>query len=476
MLETFKGISDHIVLIFIDMAPYLVLGLFFVGILHILFSKDFVLKHIGKDNIASVVKASVLGVPLPLCSCGVIPTAVFMSKNGASKGSVISFLISTPQTGIDSIMATYGMMGWLFAIYRPIVAFVSGIIGGIIVNIFTKKDGIDIIDENLINEDAICTDSCCGSEFTSSSLNIIEDDDSKGSFKIYSSLKKSYNYAFVEFLDDIAIHFIVGIILSGLISYYLPIDFLQTYNLDSGLTAMLIMVIIGIPMYICATASIPIAITLMLKGLSPGAALVFLSVGPLTNAASLSILYKVFSKKVLLIYLVTSSVLAIGFGYLFDFGIVYFDYNVSEMISMNHEHTSDMTKLIYSIFSLYLLFALSMSIYRRKFRKYFTASKKKNNNITNVKIKSYIKNESLLPKVETSFEEKKSNTIYELKLLVDGMSCNHCVNNVKSGVNKLENIGNIEIDLSTKEVSITGKDLDKELITETINGLGYKVI
>ncbi|MBU4485488.1 MAG: permease, partial [Candidatus Delongbacteria bacterium] len=121
-LELLKSIYE----IFIEIAPYMILGLFFVGLLHIFFSKEFIIKHVGKDNTASVIKSSVLGVPLPLCSCGVIPTAVYMAKNGASKGAVVSFLISTPQTGLDSILVTYGMLGWVFAIYRPIVAFISG--------------------------------------------------------------------------------------------------------------------------------------------------------------------------------------------------------------------------------------------------------------------------------------------------------------------------------------------------------------
>ena len=470
MLETLSGVFDHIVLIFVDMAPYLVLGLFFVGILHILFSKDFVLKHIGKDNIASVLKASVLGVPLPLCSCGVIPTAVFMSKNGASKGAVISFLISTPQTGIDSIMATYGMMGWIFAIYRPIVAFISGIVGGVIVNIFTKNDNDVINPENLHQAEISCSsDSCCGSI----NETLIEENIDKDSLKykkIYSSLKRGYNYAFVEFLDDITMHFIVGIIISGLISYFLPIDFLKTYNLDSGIIAMLTMVVVGIPMYICATASIPIAITLMLKGLSPGAALVFLSVGPLTNAASLSILYKVFSKKVLLIYLAVSSLLAIIFGYILDYSIVYFNFDISDMISMNHKHSSEITQFFYNIFSIYLLLVLGMSIYRRKIKKFFIKKKKQ----SNLEFKNYINKLDLIK--SSTKGENRMNMDSKLQLLVDGMQCNHCVNNVKTGLSKLKFVKEISIDLESKEVNIIGKNLDQELISKTINELGYEVL
>ncbi len=330
--------------IYLDIAPLMVLGLFFVGILHVFFSKDFVIKHIGKDNLASIVKSSVVGVPLPLCSCGVIPTAVYMSKNGASRGAVVSFLISTPQTGIDSIIATYGMMGWIFAIYRPIIAFISGIVGGIIVNIFsTEKDIFTGKSASGKRAEApTCTSHSCSHSHKE---------------KKETTFGKFYNYAFKEFLDDITVQFLVGVALAALITILIPNDFFTANGLfSSGLGAMFLMVIIGIPMYVCATASIPIAVSLMLKGISPGAALVFLAVGPLTNIASLAILTSVFSKKIIAIFLGTVILLAILSGILFDWILDLTNLSFTDISPIAHEHSVYMdyfqkgTSLIFTMF------------------------------------------------------------------------------------------------------------------------------
>ncbi|MGM0509168.1 MAG: SO_0444 family Cu/Zn efflux transporter [Fusobacteriota bacterium] len=342
------GISNEVIKIFFEMAPYMMIGLFFVGLLHILFSKEFVLKHVGEDNIMSTIKASVLGVPLPLCSCGVIPTAVFMAKNGASKGAIISFLISTPQTGIDNIIATYGMLGWVFAIYRPFVAFFGGIIGGIMVNLFANDDlKLDVEDE----KESSCSGECC---------------DSSGETKLdipKNRAKKMYNYAFKEFLDDIGIHLLIGILISGLISYFLPAELVAKYNLDDGIIAMLVMIVAGIPMYICATASIPIAVTLMLKGVSPGVAFVFLSVGPLTNAASLSILSKIMTKKILAIYVGVTSILAMIFGWILNSIYSFYKLPLPDL-SLGGPEDSSLWGLISKILSYVFLVMMLLSIYR----------------------------------------------------------------------------------------------------------------
>ena len=349
-LEIFKHIYD----IFIEISPFLLLGLFFVGLLHIFFSKEFIVKHIGKDNVGSIVKASVLGVPLPLCSCGVIPTAIYMAKNGASKGAVISFLISTPQTGIDSIMATYGMLGWVFAIYRPVIAFVSGILGGIIVNVFSKEPMTISVEQEA--EAPTCSSGSCDSSSCGTTP-----------AKKQNAFMRFYHYAFVEFLDDIAVHFIIGIIISGLISFFIPEEFFIKYSLGSGILGMLVMIAVGLPMYICATASIPIAITLMLKGVSPGAAFVFLTVGPLTNAASLAILSKIFTKKVIIIYATSASIIAIIAGLSLDFIVNTFSLQkfVIPTMASGHMHDGGILHTIYIVSAIVFAIMLSGSLYRR---------------------------------------------------------------------------------------------------------------
>ncbi len=338
--------------LFVDMSFYIVIGLIFTGLLHAFIKKDTILKHIGKDSTTSVVKASVIGVPLPLCSCGVVPTAMYLGKSGASKGSVVSFLTSTPQTGVDSIIATYGLLGPIFAVYRAVAAFISGIISGIITNLFCKKDKINYTQAKTScacsdNHDAHDEegDSCCSSERqhepSCCSSNHTQTENKKISF--WGKMKLAFTYGFGEFLDEIAVHFIVGLLIAALISTLLPASIFS--NFTNPLITMILMVIIGIPMYICSTASIPIAVSLMIKGISPGAAFVFLFAGPVTNIASLLVLGKTLGKKVTAIYLTVAALCAIGFGLLFDYMINIF--SLGEVFNVDNYHSHEHEMPIY---------------------------------------------------------------------------------------------------------------------------------
>lgn len=369
-----------IYVLFVDMSFYLVIGLFFAGILHVCFSREWVTKHVGQNNTASVVKASLLGVPLPLCSCGVIPTAVFLRRNGASTGAVASFLISTPQTGIDSIIATYGMMGLPLAVYRPIAAFLSGIIGGLFINKAAKNN------PNEFNADFSIAESCCSAEKDSScsaaghsecscSCGHDHGPSSETPKTFADKIKRIFSYAFVDMLDDISLHLTMGIVIAALINQLVPDDFFIRYGLTGGLKAMVLMVIIGLPMYICSTSSIPIAISLMMKGFTPGAAFVFLFAGPVTNAASVAVLTKTLGKKVTALYMTAVTVMAIAFGYLFDLisGGEYYLYNTAGHIS--HGTSSEILKLVVASFFLILLVR---SFIARFYKKY--ANSHNNNN------------------------------------------------------------------------------------------------
>jgi uncharacterized membrane protein YraQ (UPF0718 family) len=199
-------ILNHMMIMFVEMSKYLIIGLIFVGILHVYFSKEFISKHIGENSIWSIIKAAILGVPLPICSCGVVPTSIFLAKSGASKGSVVSFLVSTPQTGVDSIAATYGMMGGLFAIFRPLSAFFMGIAGGIVTKLF--DDQAKFSTPPTVSKTHCHSEGCCNH-----------------SHKPKSKIKEIFNYAFVEFLDDISLQFVTGVIIAGLISFFLPANF-----------------------------------------------------------------------------------------------------------------------------------------------------------------------------------------------------------------------------------------------------------
>ncbi len=283
--------------LFLDMAPFLILGMFITGILSVVIKRSMIMKYAGENSWKSIIKAALFGVPLPLCSCGVLPTALYLRDSGASKAAVQSFLISTPQTGFDSIIATYGMLGPVMAVYRALTAFLLGIAGG-----FASKLSLGSREKK---------------EASSRSIPFQEEE----RLPLGKALRKGLRYGFFDFTDDIGVQFIIGLLAAGLLTVMIPEDFFAGTALGSGITGMLLMVAVGIPLYMCSTSSIPIAVALMAKGISPGAAFVLLVAGPATNAATLAVLGKKLGLKDTGIYL---SVLVIGslvFGLLLDWMI-----------------------------------------------------------------------------------------------------------------------------------------------------------
>ncbi len=288
------------------MAPYILFGLAFAGVLHELVPETLVTKHLGKENIGSVIKSTIFGIPLPVCSCGVIPLATSIKKSGASKGATLSFLISTPITGIDSILATYGMFGWVFTLYRVFTSMVIAMVAGILTNIFTKETSNK--DSSVTEEEVIscCSDSACSSE-----------DEEKRGFSFIKAMK----YAFVTLLGDIAKPLLWGLILGALITIAIPKN-LSDILIEYSWLSYVIVIIIAVPMYVCATASLPIAAALMLSGVSAGAAFVFLSAGPATNTVTIGVVKKMLGTRSLYIYLgsiiIGSLVFGLGLDYIFD--------------------------------------------------------------------------------------------------------------------------------------------------------------
>ena len=388
-----------------EFAPYLILGFFISGLLSVYLTVEIVQKYLGSDSLFSVFLASLLGVPLPLCSCGVIPVSAYLSKHGASKGSVTSFLISTPQTGVDSIFITYAMLGPFFAIYRPIIAFISGVFGGTLVHLYDdNKNKIDEKD---------CEDDCC-------------DEESKS--KIYNI----FNYGFVKLPMDIAGPLIFGLVLSSLILVFIPSNYFNMVG--SGILGMFIMLILGLPTYVCATASVPIAFALHTSGFSMGAVLVFLMSGPATNIATMSVIYKILGKKSLSIYLFTIVISSIGFGLLFDFifpGLNVLDngYMVSHLLGSN-------IKFILSLSLVIILF-----------------------NALRIKY----------------FPRNKINNISSEEIFIDGMTCNHCVDSVRKSLKKIKGIKDIDIDLGTGRLLYSGSADIRKNVEKSILSLGYKI-
>ena len=290
LLETARGFWETT----LAMAPYLLFGFFVAGLLSVVISADKVEKHLGGRGLMPIMKASLFGVPLPLCSCGVIPVAASLRRHGANKGSTTAFLLSTPQTGVDSIMVTLSLLGPVFAIFRPIAAFVTGLLGGVVVEAVDRED-----DEG--TEPEHCADECCESEGRR------------------ATLARILHHGFVTLPRDIAKPLFIGLIIAGVISGIAPPQFFSD-TVGTGIVAMLVMMALGIPLYVCATASVPIAAAMWLQGgATPGAILVFLMTGPATNAATITTIWKMMGRRVAIAYLAVVATTALGSGLLLDY-------------------------------------------------------------------------------------------------------------------------------------------------------------
>ena len=304
MMNSVVGVLLEAYLLLNKMSPYLLFGFFFAGILHIFIKPDMISRHLGQNTTLSVIKASLFGIPLPLCSCSVIPAAMSLRKEGASRGAVLSFLISTPTTGVDSILATYSLLGGLFTIYRIIASFVTGVLAGFISNFLLKGKPLSSGGE----QGAVCKQ-CNATE--------------KHVHSVLDKIKGVFVYAFGDLLRDSGAALVMGILIGGVIAYFVPESFIKEY-MGSGLKAMIVMLLAGIPMYVCATASIPIAAALMLKGMAPAAALVFLIAGPATNIVTMAVIKKNMGKQALAVYLFSIIVSSLSLGALFDWICGYF--------------------------------------------------------------------------------------------------------------------------------------------------------
>ena len=283
-----------------EMSPYLLLGFFFAGVMHAFIPGMVYNRYLGGKGFKSVFYGALFGIPLPLCSCGVLPTAMSLRKQGASKGATASFLISTPETGVDSIIATYSVLGLPFAVIRPVAAFCNAIMGGWLINKFGDKDEV-------VPVDASAKTCCCHHKQ--------EETHHEG---FLAKMREALRFGFVEMIEDIGKWLVIGLVIAGLITVFVPDEFFALFRGNTQLS-MLLVLCIAIPMYICATGSIPIAVALMMKGLTPGAALVLLMAGPACNMASILVINKTLGRKSLVFYLVSIITMAILWGHVVDY-------------------------------------------------------------------------------------------------------------------------------------------------------------
>ena len=382
-------------------SPYLIQGFLFAGLLSIFISKDIIERNLGKRHgILSIFKASLFGVPLPLCSCSVIPVSASLKKHGASKGAVTSFLFSTPQTGIDSIMVTYGLLGPIVALVRPFIALITGILCGIIIYFFDSQYDDLNKDEDHSN--------CCQS--TNESM-----------------IKRLFTYSFITLPKDIMKPLLIGIIISALINIYLPINIVESF-IGQGFISMIVMIFIGLPLYVCATASIPIALAMMGKGITLGAALVFLMVGPATNTTSITTMINILGKKATIINILSLIVISLFFGVLVDSLSI----SVPNLADIHlHEHTS-----IVNIISACIIICLAVNTLRPS--------------------------RFLAP-----------NVINDLSFEISGMTCQGCVKKIETALVNMD-IEDFKINLESSNAKMR-THLGREKIKSKIESLGFTI-
>ncbi|MBU4264299.1 MAG: SO_0444 family Cu/Zn efflux transporter [Proteobacteria bacterium] len=290
-----------------DSSVYVLFGLLVGGMLKMFLSPAYVAHHLGKGRFRSVLNAALLGIPIPLCSCGVLPAAASLKKQGANNGATAAFLISTPESGVDSISISYALLDPIMTIARPLAAFLTALVAGFSENIMNPPQSAGLAAPDLRCQ----VDNCCSGENC-------PPEEHAAHHSLPEKMTAGLRYAKDEIWGDLAGWFFLGLLAAGLITVLVPDEQISLY-LGGGLSAMLLMLVFGIPLYICATASTPIAAAMILKGVSPGAALVFLLVGPATNITSMSVLLGLLGKRATALYLLAISVVSVGCGLLLDF-------------------------------------------------------------------------------------------------------------------------------------------------------------
>jgi uncharacterized membrane protein YraQ (UPF0718 family)/copper chaperone CopZ len=399
-------------LVLLELSPSLLLGLLIAGLIHVYVPPAAIHKRLSRPDLASTVRASVLGVPLPLCSCGVIPTALGLRKAGASPGATTSFMISTPQTGVDSVLVSAAFLGWPFAIFKLVAAFVTGVLGGVLVNRFIPAPTADTEPAAPLPLEGAGSD---------------------------RGLLGALRYAVFDLLAAIDLWLVGGIIAAALITTLVPSDFFADQAWSQGLLGMLVVLVISLPLYVCTTASVPIAASLIAAGMPAGSALVFLMAGPATNVVTIGAVYRTLGATVLGLYLGTVVVMSLGFGLLFDSVL-----QATPVLSAEHHHEGGLLGASSAVILLGLLALLAWRRWRDA-RGAATAG------------------------VDTP--ESAESVVLD----VEGMSCQHCVGSVKRTLEAMESVDVAAPDLSSGRVVVTGQGFAVPTLVQAIEQAGFTV-
>lgn len=392
--------AHNIWMVLLELAPWLLIGVAIAGALHVLLPKDFIRRHLGGRGVGSVVKAVMLGVPMPLCSCGVIPAAIGMKREGASDGASVGFLVSTPQTGVDSILVAGSFLGWPFAFFKVGAAFVTGVIGGWLTDVVVPP--------------------------TTEVAPVAEQETRK------RGIRELWDYAVNDLIYLIWRWLVFGIVVSAAITTWVPKDFFANTAVAGGLLALLAVLVISLPMYVCATASVPIAAALVAAGMPAGAALVFLMAGPASNVATIGTVYKAFGKKVLTIYLTVIGVGSLAFGYLFDFIL---EAKVTEAGHMDHDGILATASAV-ALLALFAWFAVR-------------------------DVRTWVQG------------RRGEDPSGKMALQVEGLTCGGCANKARSALLDVPGVATAEVDHENGRAVITGPKLDVKSLDAALEKVGF---
>ncbi len=398
------------------MSPYLLLGFFIAGLMHVYIPRWAYSRYLSGRGFRPVLLSALFGIPLPLCSCGVIPTAMSLKREGASDGATISFLIATPQTGVDSILATYGVLGLPFAIVRPIVALVVALIGGVTVDALSGSEA---------QGEAQAT--VCGN--SGRKLGFID----------------ALKYGFVDMLQDLGKWLVLGLIVAAAITIFVPDSLFELFR-DNYILNIGVVLLLSVPMYICSTGSIPVAVSLLLKGISPGAALVFLMAGPATNVATLAVVSKVMGRRATLLYLATITLGAIAFAFVIDF-LLPAEWFLSTLTATS-ENMHSCGAMWWQTTSTVIFISLLIYAYIDKLRNGSSHSHD----------------------VEELDPQQPAIRLFR----VQGMRCNHCKANVERAISSLTDVESVTIELESGRVEVQGTS-STEQISTAVKALGFEI-
>lgn len=390
----------------LELAPWLFAGTAVACMLHMWLPKQYLSQRLGGKGMGQVFRAVAFGVPLPLCSCGVIPAAMSLKKEGASDGSTVGFLISTPQTGVDSVMVTASMLGWPFAMFKVVAALVTGLVGGFLV-------------------DRVKTDEAS----TSHTLGDLHDH-----HNATVTWREAFRYGLDELIYPIWRWLVIGVLISAAVTTWIPHDQFSTLT-GAGVWTLLLMIVISIPLYVCATASVPVAATLVASGFPEGAALVFLMAGPATNVATIGAAYRVFGTRIMSIYLFTVFAGSVGFGLVFD---IFWALDASRTI-MDHGHDSLLVTGSAVVLTALLLWYGIQDLYQL-----------------------------IRPKGPSDGQETVAFT-------VSGMTCGGCVKTLTSSLQSVDGVERVDVVLDTGRAEIYGVRLDRNALEHAVQKVGFSL-